>query len=197
MYPPVSRQVLIGVVVTLVVFGVVILSSARGRARRDAAPVATFRSGEASTSGGEVLVDIAGAVRRPGVYELPRTARVLDAVRRAGGATSRANLAAINRAAPLVDGQQIVVPERSVGEAAGNVSPSSSTASASTPMSPVSINSADVAALDALPGIGPVTASKIVADRAAHGPFRRIDDLDRVSGIGPATIERIRSSLTL
>lgn len=136
-----------------------------------------------------MLVDVAGHVRRPGVYRLETGARAHEAIAAAGGARSGADLASINRAAPLVDGQQLLVPVAAApgasasGGAGGGVSSSGST---------VSINAADAAELDALPGIGEVTAEHIVADRTANGPFATLDDLDRVPGIGPATIEALR-----
>lgn len=196
MYPPASRQVMIAALVAVGVLALMLRPFLIQHQRAGGEPVVAFRHGDASQqSGQEVLVDVAGAVRHPGVYRLPRSARVLDAVRRAGGARRGADLAAINRAAVLVDGQQLLVPLRAPRAATGVASQSSTVAGAG--MGPVSVNAADVASLDALPGIGPVTAQAIVADRQEHGPFRSVDDLDRVSGIGPATIERLRAGLTL
>ncbi|HUH15070.1 MAG TPA: ComEA family DNA-binding protein [Gaiellaceae bacterium] len=128
----------------------------------------------------KLVVHVAGAVRRPGLYRLAEGKRVADAVARAGGATASADTAAINLAAPLADGMQVVVPSRVAG-AAGKAAPGR-----------VSLSSASASDLDALPGIGPVTAQKIVDYRAAHGGFRSIDDLDAIPGIGPARIEQLR-----
>jgi competence protein ComEA len=132
-----------------------------------------------------VLVDVAGHVRRPGVYRLAADARVHDAITAAGGAMAGADTGALNRAAPLIDGQQVLVPAAGSqdGDSAGG---SGGSAGA------ISVNSADAAALEGLPGIGPVTAARIVADREANGPFTSIDDLDRVPGVGPATVEALR-----
>jgi competence protein ComEA len=141
----------------------------------------------AATAGG-VLVDVAGHVRHPGVYRLPAGARVHEAIAAAGGARRGADLAALNRAAPLVDGQQVLV---GVAGAAPDEAHGAGAAAAS-----VSINRADATALDALPGIGPVTAEKIVAEREQSGPYSSVDDLDRVPGIGPATIESLRDVVT-
>ena len=143
-----------------------------------------------SSTGGDVVVDVTGAVRRPGVYRLPAGARVLDAVTRAGGPAGGALLEAINRAARLVDGQQVVVPRRA---AAGS---SMSGAYGTGPeTAPISLGSATVEQLDTIDGIGPVTAQKIVEFRDQHGGLGSVDQLDEVSGIGPATMESLRARL--
>jgi competence protein ComEA len=133
-----------------------------------------------------IVVDVAGAVRRPGLYRLRQGARIAAALARAGGATRRADSAAVNLAEPLVDGEQVVVPVR-VGAGAGAAE---STSSSHAP--PVDLNTATAEQLDALPGIGPVTAEKIVAYRQAHGPFRSLAALDAIPGIGPARIENLK-----
>lgn len=137
---------------------------------------------------GDVVVDVAGAVARPGVYRLPAGSRVEDAVRRAGGATPKALLEAINRAARLADGQQVVVPERAPGGAAA-------VAGAGEGEGPISLGTATVEQLDTIDGIGPVTAQKIVEYRDRHGGLASVDQLDQVSGIGPATMESLRARL--
>jgi competence protein ComEA len=149
-----------------------------------------------------LVVDVAGAVRRPGLYHLRDGARIADAVARAGGATRHADLAAINLAAPLVDGVQVLVPRRtpdaSVPSAGGRTG-AGSTGASSTGASPghlVSLSSATADELDQLPGVGPVTAQKIIDYRTEHGPFRSVDDLDAVPGIGPARIEQLRDLVT-
>ncbi len=140
-------------------------------------------------SGGDVVVDVTGAVARPGVYRLPRGARVTDAVERAGGATGSALLEAINLAARLADGQQVVVPKRGAGGAplamAGAVGEEG----------PISLGTATVEQLDTIDGIGPVTAQDIVEFREQHGGLSSVDQLDQVSGIGPATMESLRARL--
>ena len=143
-----------------------------------------------------ILVDVSGRVRRPGVYSLPSGSRVLDAIERAGGLRADANLATLNRAAKVVDGQQIIVAPRQVRQLAGP-SPSAAADGGVGSSGPVSINAADVAALDTLQGIGPITAQHIIDDRNHNGPFASIDDLDRVPGIGAATIDSIRTQVTL
>jgi competence protein ComEA len=146
-----------------------------------------------------LVVDVVGEVRRPGLYRLNDGSRIADAVRRAGGARRTADLAALNLAAPLVDGIQILVPSRAPATAGGASSSGGSApgpAGAATPSLHVSLSSATVEDLDQLPGIGPVTAQKIVDYRAAHGPFASVDDLDAVPGIGPTRIEQLRDLVT-
>ncbi|HXG76322.1 MAG TPA: ComEA family DNA-binding protein [Gaiellaceae bacterium] len=149
-----------------------------------------------------LVVYVVGAVRRPGLYRLRDGARVADAVARAGGAARRADLAALNLAAPLVDGLQVVVPRRMERQASSGP-PAVGRASGSGPAMPgtaaaarVSLSAASAEELDALPGIGPVTAQHIVDYRTEHGPFRSVDDLDAVPGIGPARIEQLRDLVT-
>jgi competence protein ComEA len=157
----------------------------------DAEVVARADPGDASRGRSEpgVVVDVAGAVRRPGVYRLDPGARVHEAIEAAGGPLPRAVLDTLNRAAIVQDGQQVLVED-----AAGSTAAPTGAGDAST--GPVNLNQADVDALDELPGIGQVTAERIVASRDEQGPFASIDDLDRVSGIGPATIESLRDVAT-
>jgi competence protein ComEA len=139
-----------------------------------------------------LVVHVVGGVRRPGLYRLREGARIADAVERAGGATRGAELAAVNLAAPLVDGVQILVPRRVTPRTGGSVPQGPAALGAG----PVSLSSASVDELDELPGIGPITAQKIVDYRTEHGPFASVDDLDAVSGIGPARIEQLRELVT-
>jgi competence protein ComEA len=159
-------------------------------------PEASFSSGESkdftldrSGSGGDVVVDVTGAVARPGVYRLPAGARVTDAVERAGGASGGALLEAINLAARLADGQQVVVPKSGPGGAPVV------TAGSASEEGPISIGTATVEQLDTIDGIGPVTAQDIVDFRDEHGGLSSVDQLDQVSGIGPATMESLRARL--
>jgi competence protein ComEA len=140
-------------------------------------------------SGGDVVVDVTGAVARPGVYRLPSGARVTDAIKRAGGATGSALLEAINLAARLADGQQVVVPRKGPGGV-----PLAAAAGASEE-GPISLGTATVEQLDTIDGIGPVTAEDIVEFREQHGGLSSVDQLDQVSGIGPATMESLRARL--
>jgi competence protein ComEA len=146
-------------------------------------------SGSFSIGGesGDLVVDVTGAVRRPGVYRMPAGSRVDDAVTRAGGPTGRAELEAVNLAARLADGQQVVVPERLPGGAAGSA--------AAAEDGPISLGAATVEQLEEIDGIGPVTAGDIVEFRDEHGGLSSVDQLDQVPGIGPATMEALRERL--
>jgi competence protein ComEA len=135
-----------------------------------------------------LVVHVVGAVRRPGLYRLRDGSRIADAVRRAGGATRRADLSLVNLAAPVSDGTQVVVPRRAP-PAAESGGPVEDPAAAS---GPVHLNTATVEQLDELPGVGPVTAQKIVDYREQHGAFSSVDDLDAIPGIGPARLEQLR-----
>lgn len=134
----------------------------------------------------EVVVDVVGAVRRPGLYRLREGGRIADALASAGGTTAKADLELVNLAAPIADGEQIVVPRR------GAAGPASGAGASAAPTGPVHLSTATVEQLDALPGIGPVTAQKIVDYRTAHGAFHSVDELDAIAGIGPARLEQLR-----
>ena len=180
---PVSRRQAITATLGL---AVLLLLAARWLDRpvaepRSAAPPVRVRAAPAVRP--RVTVDVTGAVRRPGLYRLPDGSRVADALERAGGPTRKAFLEAVNLAAPLADGQQVLVPRKAA--AGGAALPAASTG-------PVSLSAATVEQLDTLPGIGPVTAQKIIDYRDAHGAFRSAEELDAVPGIGPATVEELR-----
>jgi competence protein ComEA len=138
---------------------------------------------------GDVVVDVTGAVARPGVYRLPAGSRVQDALRRAGGARPGALLEALNRAARLADGQQVVVPRQVPGGTAATA------AGASAEDAPISLGTATAEQLEEIDGIGPVTAGDIVAFRDEHGGLASVEQLDQVPGIGPATMESLRERL--
>ncbi len=135
---------------------------------------------------GDLVVHVAGAVRRPGVYRMPAGSRVDDAVSRAGGGSARAQLEAVNLAARLADGQQVVVPEELPGGVGATVGASEG---------PISLGTATAEQLEEIDGIGPVTAGAIVEFRDEHGGLSSVEQLDQVSGIGPATMESLRSQL--
>ncbi|MCC6223910.1 MAG: ComEA family DNA-binding protein [Thermoleophilia bacterium] len=160
-----------------------------GSAALESAPVETLAPVAAASPGATeaapLVVHVVGAVRRPGIYRLPEGSRVADAVERAGGATRRAELGLVNLAAPLVDGQQVLVPRRGAG------GPATSGAPGGAP-SPLSLSTATLEQLDGLPGVGPVTAQRILDHRERHGPFASVDELDAVPGIGPARLEQLR-----
>jgi competence protein ComEA len=154
-----------------------------------------------------IRVHVVGAVCNPDVYSLSAGARVEDAVRRAGGATANADLEAVNLAAPLRDGEQVKIPGRASRPALEPSAPSGeplSGSGAAAPGSragptagqlagPVNLNAAQREELEALPGIGPNLADRIIAYRQEHGPFLRVEDLMNVKGIGPRRWEQLRT----
>lgn len=139
-----------------------------------------------------ILVDVAGWVRRPGVYEFAEGARVIDAIDAAGGARPGAVLSSLNLAAPLVDGTQVLVPKES--QSAPTTETGTGTSGAT---GLVNVNSATNAELETLPGIGEVIAQAIVDHRTENGPFTSVEQLVDVSGIGDATLENIRELVTV
>jgi competence protein ComEA len=191
--PEMSRSQL---VIYAAVAAALLLVGARA-IRGEASPEASFAIGaeaapkDASFSvggqSGDLVVHVAGAVRRPGVYRMPAGSRVDDAVSRAGGAAPGAELEAVNLAARLADGQQVVVPERAAGGAATGVG--------TTAEGPISLGTATVEQLEGIDGIGPVTAGAIVEFRDERGGLSSVEQLDQVPGIGPATMESLRSQL--
>jgi competence protein ComEA len=181
-------------------------SSARhpGTSAAPLAPTASPAAGPSSVGatartpaggqGAEVTVDVAGKVRRPGVATLPAGSRVVDALERAGGTRGRVDLSTLNLARVLVDGEQILVgrPAPSGGVAAG------ASAAAPDPTGAlVNLNSATAEQLDTLPGVGPVTAQKILEWRAAHGTFSSVDELLEVDGIGEKTLSDLAPHVTV
>jgi competence protein ComEA len=141
------------------------------------------------------VVDVVGAVRRPGVYTLRAGQRVQDAIRRAGGARPGADLEAINMAAKVADAQQIVVPRRGAGGVAIGAPPAGGAPAVGAASGPVNLNNATLEQLDTLDGVGPATAQKILEYRRQHGGFRSVDDLAQVPGIGPKKLAALRTQV--
>ncbi|HEY3248093.1 MAG TPA: ComEA family DNA-binding protein [bacterium] len=160
-------------VAALVVGGAVLLG-----VRRSHPPVRIIDPPAAA----EIVVQVDGAVVQPGLYRLPAGARVADALRAAGGPLPNADLESLNAARLIHDGERVQIPPRGAVSTAG---------AAST----VNVNAATPAQLEALPGIGPVLARRILEYRSRHGPFRRLEDLLQVQGIGPALLRRLRGSV--
>jgi competence protein ComEA len=136
----------------------------------------------------EVVVHVTGLVERPGLVRLPAGARVADAIAEAGGVTQRRAADSVNLARVLTDGEQVVV---SLTPATAAPAPAAA-APAGAPTAPVDLNAATPEALDALPGVGPVIAARIVAWRTTHGQFRSVEELGEVSGIGEAILAQLR-----
>lgn len=186
--------------VALALLGLLVIAGAvvaYARARPSGAPPPTgpaVTSPDVSASPeGELVVHVVGAVHRPGVYTFAPGARVVDAVRAAGGFAPGADSQAINLARPLVDGEQIVVPRRGETTQGG----ATQGAHAAQQNGKLNINTANAGDFDRLPGIGPVLAQRIVDYRTQHGPFRDIKDLMKVPGIGPKKFDSLASLVTV
>lgn len=183
-------------VVALVVMGLLVVVGAslayvRARPASAAAPAPAASATQTLTppeASATLYVHVAGAVRRPGVYPFTEGARVIDAIEAAGGLRNGADATAVNMARPLVDGEQIVVPSRRAPAADGATGSSSDL---------INLNTASATELEALPGVGPVLAQRIVDYREQHGPFTDPKDLLKVSGIGPKTFESIEPLVTV
>lgn len=178
-------------VLALLVVGGASLAWVRSRPIPLAQAPATFVEAEPSVApaaGGTIFVHVVGAVREPGVYELPAGSRAIDAVRAAGGLGPHADTISVNLAKPLTDGEQLVVPKAAT---------TADRATAQQDDGKVNINTADQAGLETLPGIGPALAQRIIEHREANGPFKSVDDLLNVSGIGEATLANLEPYVTV
>jgi competence protein ComEA len=187
--PAFSRRQLFGGAVAVAVLLVLLVRHLGGGGA--AAPVVTpVRAPTKQAAAPKLLViDVAGAVQRPGLYRLRSGSRIDDAIAAAGGATGKAQLDTVDLAAPVADGEQVVVPAR--GATAGSAA-ASPPAAGSSPSAPLDLNSATLEQLEALPGIGPVTAQKILDYRQQHGAFHSVDELQGVPGIGPAHMAQLK-----
>lgn len=202
----ISKSAVVGAVAITLALGAVVL--VRWWPRTDSQPVVVSSaqedapqsaeaSEEASEAAGKITVHVVGAVRHEGVYTLPEGSRAADGVAAAGGALGDAVLEAVNLARVLADGEQLLLPDEDTVDKAASAPTAAATAastggSGSSGSQPIDLNSADEAQLDTLPGVGPSTAQKIVADREANGAFASVEDLGRVSGIGPKKLEQLR-----
>jgi competence protein ComEA len=182
------------VLIALVLWG-------RGATARIAPPASASSPGAvavlpAPSPSAVVYVDVGGAVPTPGLYSLAAGSRIADALAAAGGALPRADVSALNLAEVVVDGSKVMVPVRGASrDDAAAVAPATAGSPATGALVP--LNTADQAALETVPGIGPVTALAILSFRAEIGAFQSIDQLLEVDGIGPATLEEIRAYLTV
>jgi len=187
--PALSRRQLFGVAAAVVVLLLLAIRHLGGGG--SAAPAVTplrapVRAKPAAAK--LLVVDVAGAVRRAGLYRLRSGSRIDDAIAAAGGPTAKAQLDSVNLAAPVADGEQIVVPRRGPGGAVAVSPPTAGTG----PSAPLDLNSATLEQLENLPGIGPVTAQKILDYRQAHGAFHSVAELQGVPGIGPAHMAQLK-----
>ncbi|MFN2525090.1 MAG: helix-hairpin-helix domain-containing protein [Actinomycetota bacterium] len=193
------EAIVVAAVITLSLAVILLLRARAGPAA--IAPPAVLPSVAASGPGAAtvgqasvVIVHVAGAVRHPGLYELPLGSRIADAIEAAGGPRVVAWLDGLNLAQVLADGMKIDVLR--LGRRVGLTTPPASPPRASQP-GLVNLNTADQATLETIPGVGPVTASAILEHRARSGGFSAVEDLLEVSGIGPATLESIRPYVTV
>jgi competence protein ComEA len=152
------------------------------------APAPEGGSIDVDRGGDGLVIHVAGEVNEPGVYRMPEGSRVTDALERAGGPTSKGAPDAINLAATLADGQQVVIPARAPGGVAAVAAPGEQSG-------PISLGTATVEQLDTIEGIGPVTAQDIIDFRDENGGVGSVEELDQISGIGPATMEALRDAL--
>jgi competence protein ComEA len=154
-------------------------------------PLVSVSPTETSSATAELVVDVAGKVRRPGIAVLPAGSRVVDALKAAGGARRGVDLTSLNLARLVVDGEQILVGVAPVPGVAGSLGAPAAGESL------VNLNTADQATLETLPGVGPVTAESILAWRTDNGGFTSVDELLEVDGIGEATLEDLAPLVTL
>jgi len=167
---------------TVVLAGAALVLAASGLllvARRPAPPIRLIEA----PADGELVIQVDGAVVRPGVYRLPAGARLSDAVAAAGGVRHDADGGAVNRARRLRDGERVTIPDAGVASRDGN--------------DLLDLNSATAAALEALPGVGPVLARRIVEHRASRGGFQRLEDLLQVKGVGPRLLDGLRQRVVI
>jgi competence protein ComEA len=188
--PELSRRQLAGTAVAVVVVLFLVVRHLGGGGAGAAPTVTPLRvPGPARPAAAKLLVvDVAGAVRRPGLYRLRSGSRIDDAIAAAGGVTAKAQLDAVNLAAPIADGEQVVVP----GRGAGGVAVAGAPAAGSSPSAPLDLNTATLEQLDGLPGIGPVTAQKIIDYRQEHGAFHSVAELEGVPGIGAGRLAQLK-----
>jgi competence protein ComEA len=188
--PALSRRQLFGAAAAVAILLLLLIRHLGGGGVSAAAPVVTpVRPAHAGRASAKLLVvDVAGAVRRPGLYRLRSGSRIDDAIAAAGGPKRKAQLDAVNLAAPIADGEQIVVPGRGAAAGVGASPP----AAGSSPSAPLDLNSATLEQLENLPGIGPVTAQKILDYRQQHGAFHSVEELQGVPGIGPAHMAQLK-----
>ena len=213
------RQIIAYVAVAVVVVAVgvryVVLPRQSGPSEAQAVVLAPVAASPSAAAGGaaspavsptpDVMVYVCGAVRTPGVVRLPAGARVTDALELAGGPTAKAELAAVNLAAQVTDGQQILVPERGASVASAPSSSGSSSSGApgvaasggSAPGALVNLNTASLEELDSLDGVGPSTAQKIIDYRTENGGFKTVEEIKEVPGIGDAKFAAMQDSITV
>lgn len=184
-FSPIHRRALVAVFVLVCVASAVIIARGHSQPVVETAPIVIAPP--------KVMVDVAGAVKSPGVYELPVNSRVIDAIAAAGGAVAHADTSDINLARIIKDGEQVYVDLLAVSSPSVQGGPVQRTVKKKS--GPININRATAGELDGLPGIGPVLASRIIDYRKSNGPFVSVDDLQKVSGIGSAKFAQFKSKV--
>jgi competence protein ComEA len=191
--PALSRRQLFGAAAAVAVLLILVIRHLGGGGSAAPAVAPLAAPARAKRAAAKLLVvDVAGAVRRPGLYRLRSGSRIDDAIAAAGGSTAKAQLDSVNLASPVADGEQVVVPGRGAAGASAMSAAAGAPAAGSSPSAPLDLNSATLEQLEALPGIGPVTAQKILDYRQAHGAFHSVAELEGVPGIGPAHMAQLK-----
>lgn len=185
---------LVGALIAIALSGALVISAVNNAGETHSVALSTASVAPQNLRGPQLIVHIVGAVKRPGLYSLQNGARVIDAVLRAGGLSKNADDCALNLARLAVDGEQIVVATKPAGMNSCVITRTSS-ASTGAPGT-VSLSRASLGELDALPGIGPGLAQRIIDWRAVHGGFSSVTQLDDVSGIGPRLLEQLTPLVT-
>ncbi|MBL0387315.1 helix-hairpin-helix domain-containing protein [Tumebacillus sp. ITR2] len=192
-----ERFLLLAVLAGVLMAGSVYLYGGKPKAQEATVPIAEATSKEQvpaqQQAGQSVRVDVKGEVNTPGVYQLPADSRTIDAVQAAGGAKSDGDLAKLNMAAPLKDGTEVVVPKMGAQEGKKD----STTQSSAAEDGKLNLNTASVADLDKLPGIGSARAEAIIKYREDQGNFLTVDDLRKIPGFGVKLVDQIRDRVTV
>lgn len=184
-FTTIHKRALIGVFAVVCVISIAVVARGHSQPVVEAPPIVIAPP--------KVMVDVAGGVKSPGVYELPANSRVMDAITAAGGARPGTDTSDINLARIVKDGEQVYVDLVTVSTF--NLKGSAPTRVVKRKSGPININRATAGELDGLPGIGPVLASRIIDYRKANGPFSSVDDLQKVSGIGSAKFAQFKSKV--
>ncbi len=210
---PKSREKTIRILVVLLIIIAALFVYMKDREKDEGFVLSDSTAGQSSSlsidaNASEVICDVCGAVAEPQVVELEAGSRIADAIEAAGGLTETADVTNINRAAVVNDGDKIYIPEQGEAAAQGSSPPDGTAAAPGTAgVSPpagtsqqggkININTADSTALQTITGVGPVTAQKIIQYRTDNGSFRKIEDIQNVSGIGEKTFEKMKDSITI
>jgi competence protein ComEA len=190
----VQKKALVVIAVLALATSALFLFATQARPSADLIPVASESSESAVESSAQLVIDVQGEVAKPGLYQLPLGSRVGDAIKAAGGIRKGVSSASVNLARFLEDGEQLYVSEEVQGFTVGDTASSITSNGAG---GKLNLNRATASELDGLPGVGPVLAKRIIEYRLAHGNFTKVDELRKVSGIGPAKFGELQSFVTV